>query len=357
MAGDRRGAGPGQGRIDVENETFTVHNPFDVGPVAPLPVLIAALGPVMLKIAGERADGTVLWMADERAIGDHVVPKITKAAEAAGRPAPRVVAGHPGLPVLPVAGGRGAGARQPDPRRGGDLPELPAPAGARRRRATSATCARPATRPRSPPGSGGSPTPGSPTCRSGLLPIGNGRDELIASKHRTRDVLAGIAADLRSDQPGPLAGIRILEVGHMLAGPYATMMLADLGADVTKIEPPGGDISRQVGDTYFASLNRGKRSVCLDLGSADGQRRLAELVAGAHALLVNLKPSRSAGSASPTTPCKSRNERIVCVALTGYGLDGGDDPAFDYLIQAATGVASLTGDPDGTADPARLLLG
>jgi CoA:oxalate CoA-transferase len=57
--------------------------------------------------------------------------------------------------------------------------------------------------------------------------------------------------------PGPLAGIRVLEVGHMLAGPYATMMLADLGAEVTKIEPPGGDISRQVGDSYFASLNRG----------------------------------------------------------------------------------------------------
>ena len=65
----------------------------------------------------------------------------------------------------------------------------------------------------------------------------------------------------------PLAGIRILEVGHMLAGPYATMLLADLGAEVTKLEPPGGDISRQVSDTYFASLNRGKRSVRLDLAA------------------------------------------------------------------------------------------
>ena len=144
----------------------------------------------------------------------------------------------------------------------------------------------------------------------------------------------------------PLAGIRVLEVGTMLAGPYATMMLADLGADVTKIEPPGGEISRQVGDTYFASLNRGKRSVCLDLGSADGQRRLAELVAGAHALLVNLKPSAIRRLGLTYDALKSRNERIVCVALTGYGLDGGDDPAFDYLIQAATGVASLTGDPE-----------
>ena len=64
---------------------------------------------------------------------------------------------------------------------------------------------------------------------------------------------------------GPLAGIRILEVGVMLAGPYATMLLADLGAEVIKIEPPGGEISRQVSDSYFASLNRNKQSVCLDL--------------------------------------------------------------------------------------------
>ena len=101
---------------------------------------------------------------------------------------------------------------------------------------------------------------------------------------------------------GPLAGVRVLEVGTMLAGPYATMMLADLGAKVTKIEPPGGEISRQVGDTYFASLNRGKRSVCVDLGSPDGQRRLGELVTEAHALLVTSSRARSAASASPTTP-------------------------------------------------------
>ena len=78
---------------------------------------------------------------------------------------------------------------------------------------------------------------------------------------------------------GPLAGIRILEVGHILAGPYATMMLADLGAEVTKIEPATGDLSRQVSDAYFASLNRGKRSICLDLTTEAGQARLGELAA------------------------------------------------------------------------------
>ncbi len=146
---------------------------------------------------------------------------------------------------------------------------------------------------------------------------------------------------------GPLSGVRILEVGTMLAGPYATMLLADLGAQVIKIEPPGGEISRQVGgDSYFASLNRNKRSVCLDLASEAGQRRLGELAAESDALLVNMKPSVIKRFGLTYEALRKHNEKIVCVALTGYGLNGGDDPAFDYVIQAATGVAAMTGDPD-----------
>ena len=139
---------------------------------------------------------------------------------------------------------------------------------------------------------------------------------------------------------GPLAGIRILEVGVMLAGPYATMMLADLGAEVIKIEPPGGEISRQVSDSYFASLNRNKQSVMLDLRSAEGRQQLGELVANSHALLVNMKPSAIKRLGLTYESLKVFNEAIVCVALTGFGLNGGDDPAFDYVIQAATGVAA-----------------
>lgn len=145
----------------------------------------------------------------------------------------------------------------------------------------------------------------------------------------------------------PLAGIRILEVGVMLAGPYATMMLADLGAEVIKIEPPGGEISRQVSDSYFASLNRNKQSVVIDLRSDAGRQKLGELVADSHALLVNMKPSAIRRLGLTYDSLKEFNERIVCVAMTGFGLDGGDDPAFDYVIQAATGVAAMTGDPDG----------
>jgi F420-dependent oxidoreductase-like protein len=85
----------GPGRVDVENDDFRVHNDLDVTDVVPTPILLAALAPVMLGIAGEHTAGTILWMADERSIGEHVVPRITKAAAGAGREAPRVVAGVP----------------------------------------------------------------------------------------------------------------------------------------------------------------------------------------------------------------------------------------------------------------------
>jgi F420-dependent oxidoreductase-like protein len=92
----------GPGTVDVENDSFRVHNPLDVTDLDSTPILLAALAPVMLRVAGEHASGTILWMADERAIGDHIVPRITKAAEEAGRPRPRVVAG---IPVVLCANG------------------------------------------------------------------------------------------------------------------------------------------------------------------------------------------------------------------------------------------------------------
>ena len=90
----------GPGSVDVENDGYRVHSPIDVTDVVPNPVLLAALGPVMLRLAGEQASGTILWMADERAISEHVVPRITKAAADAGKPAPRIVAC---IPVLVCA--------------------------------------------------------------------------------------------------------------------------------------------------------------------------------------------------------------------------------------------------------------
>lgn len=159
---------------------------------------------------------------------------------------------------------------------------------------------------------------------------------------------------------GPLEGIQVIEVGHMLMGPYCGMLLADLGAEVIKVEPADGDIARRIGthyvgphNAYFASLNRGKKSVVLDLASESGQQSLGELARGAHALVTNLRPSAIRKLGLTYESLKRWNPSIVCVALTGYGLDGpyADRPAYDYVIQALTGVMQLTGEPDGP--PAR----
>jgi F420-dependent oxidoreductase-like protein len=85
----------GPGPVDVENDGYRVHSPMDVTDYAPTPILLAALAPVMLRVAGEHAAGTILWLADERAVEEHIVPRITKAAAGVGRPAPRVIAGVP----------------------------------------------------------------------------------------------------------------------------------------------------------------------------------------------------------------------------------------------------------------------
>lgn len=159
---------------------------------------------------------------------------------------------------------------------------------------------------------------------------------------------------------GPLAGFRILEVGHMLAGPYCGMLLADLGAEVIKIESGAGDIARQMGrhhvgehNVYFASLNRNKLSVTLDLASAEGRAAFHALVAGAHGLITNLRPRAIKKLGLTYEDLKAHNPRLACVALTGYGLEGpyADRPAYDYVIQAMTGIMQMTGDPD--AEPAK----
>jgi CoA:oxalate CoA-transferase len=155
---------------------------------------------------------------------------------------------------------------------------------------------------------------------------------------------------------GPLAGIRVIEVGHMLAGPYCGLMLADMGAEIIKIEAPDGDIGRTVSphfvgphNAYFASLNRNKKSVVLDLSNEEGQGLLRRIAAQSHALVTNLRPSAIRKLGLTYDALAAVNERLVCVALTGYGLEGkyAESPAYDYVIQAMTGVMALTGDPSG----------
>ena len=185
----------GSNSVDIENDTFTVHNPLDLAPVAPLPVLVAALGPVMLRIAGEQADGTVLWMADERAIADHVVPRITKAADNVGRPAPRVVAG---IPVCLCSTTEVDTAREranrilaeaevsPNYQRlleHGDIRTVGDLLAAGDEEAILTRFRRFADA-------------GVTDLSVRLLPIGANRDELIASKERTGDMVAALAAQL-----------------------------------------------------------------------------------------------------------------------------------------------------------------
>jgi CoA:oxalate CoA-transferase len=155
---------------------------------------------------------------------------------------------------------------------------------------------------------------------------------------------------------GPLNGVRILEIGHMLAGPYCGLLLADLGADVIKVEPPEGDIARRVSphytgpyNDYFASLNRNKRSVAVDLASGEGQYQLHELVRSSQALVTNLRPSAIEKLGLTYEHLRGVNPGLVCVALTGFGLSSplADRPAYDYIVQAMTGVMLLTGEPDG----------
>lgn len=155
---------------------------------------------------------------------------------------------------------------------------------------------------------------------------------------------------------GPLAGIRVLEFTHMLAGPYCGMLLADMGAEVIKIEPPAGDIARNIGphsvgphNAYFASLNRNKKSVVLDLAIEADRARFHTLVESAQGLITNMRPSAIRKLGLTYNQLKEINERIVCVALTGYGLEGdfADKPAYDYIIQALVGIMTITGEPDG----------
>ena len=185
----------GPGTVEVENERFRVNNPLDVTDLTPTPVLLAALGPVMLRIAGERADGTILWLADERAIASHVVPHLTRAAEGAGRPAPRVVAG------IPVCLCRDDEVDVAVARTNRILSEAEvSPNYQRLLDAGDATSVGDLL-------AAGSETSVEKRLRSyadagvtdlsiRVVPIGEGRDELLASAKRTRDLLAELAGIL-----------------------------------------------------------------------------------------------------------------------------------------------------------------
>jgi succinate---hydroxymethylglutarate CoA-transferase len=155
----------------------------------------------------------------------------------------------------------------------------------------------------------------------------------------------------------PLTGVRVLAVEQYGAGPFGTMFLADQGAEVIKIENPrdGGDMSRDVGpyffapgdSEFFASFNRNKKSLTLDLAHPDGLAVLHDLVKTADALASNLRGDVPARLGLVHEQLKAHNPRIVCAHLSAYGRTGprADWPGFDYLMQAEAGYFSLTGEP------------
>ncbi|MFA5889656.1 MAG: CoA transferase [Actinomycetota bacterium] len=155
---------------------------------------------------------------------------------------------------------------------------------------------------------------------------------------------------------GPLEGVRVADFSRVLSGPWCTMTLGDLGADVVKIERPGaGDETRGWGppfaggeSAYFLGTNRNKRSIALDLGRADHRGVAERLVARADVVIENFRPGTMDRLGLGEQACRSLNPGVVYASITGYGLSGParDDPGYDFVVQGRGGVMSITGEPD-----------
>lgn len=160
---------------------------------------------------------------------------------------------------------------------------------------------------------------------------------------------------------GPLTGVRVVDCSTVLAGPYATMLLGDLGADVVKVEPPDGDATRGwgppwVGDeaagtrtaAYYLAVNRNKRSLRLDLRTAAGGEILRRLLATADTFVENFRPDSLARLGLGDEALAELNPRLIHLAISGYGPTGPEvgRPGYDFLLQAEAGLMSITGAPD-----------
>ncbi|HSW04350.1 CaiB/BaiF CoA transferase family protein [Aquabacterium sp.] len=156
---------------------------------------------------------------------------------------------------------------------------------------------------------------------------------------------------------GALVGVRVIDLSRVLAGPLCTQMLADQGADVIKVEPPGGDETRTLGPpfndagdaAYYTAVNRGKRAIALDLSHLDGQATLLALLENADVLVENFIPGTMARwGLDYDTVLKRRFPRLVCCSISGFGSDGplGGLPGYDAIVQAMSGLMSINGDTD-----------
>ncbi|GAA1232085.1 CaiB/BaiF CoA-transferase family protein [Prauserella halophila] len=158
-----------------------------------------------------------------------------------------------------------------------------------------------------------------------------------------------------SGHGGPLSGVLVADFSRILAGPYATMLLADLGAEVIKVEGPHGDDTRSwtppVRDgvsTYYLGVNRGKRSISLDLHDGHDARLARELADRADVLIENFKPGGLTKYGLDYDTVRASNEGVIYTSISGFGSGPGKDvPGYDLMVQAISGLMSLTGDPEG----------
>jgi crotonobetainyl-CoA:carnitine CoA-transferase CaiB-like acyl-CoA transferase len=164
--------------------------------------------------------------------------------------------------------------------------------------------------------------------------------------------------DAQTDSPrGPLAGLVVADLSRVLAGPYCSMLLGDMGATVIKVEGPGGDDTRTwmppVKDgvsTYYLSIGRNKRSVVLDFRDADDRALAGELLRLADVAIENFKPGSLQKFGLDYETAAERNSRLIYLSITGFGTgEGAWLPGYDLMVQAVSGLMSLTGDPDGPA--------
>jgi len=155
----------------------------------------------------------------------------------------------------------------------------------------------------------------------------------------------------------PLEDLRVLDFTRVLSGPYCTALLADLGADVLKVEPPQGDDYRHIGPFYkdgssalFETVNRGKRSVVLDLSTPAHCALALDLASGADVVVENFRPGVADKLGIGWEKVRARNPRAVYASISGFGQDGPNArrPAYDIVLQALSGIMTVTGEPEGT---------
>ncbi|CAN5804953.1 CaiB/BaiF CoA-transferase family protein [soil metagenome] len=177
-----------------------------------------------------------------------------------------------------------------------------------------------------------------------------------------------MTGDLETSPPAPLAGLRVVDLSRVLAGPLATMTLGDLGADVIKVERPGdGDDTRHWGPpfagedaAYFLSLNRNKRSVAIDLATSEGIEAVRRLTSDADVLIENFRPGLMRALGLGLDDLRASNRRLVTCSLTAFNEEGAPDealggdghepaprPGYDIIVQALCGLMSVTGEPGG----------